>query len=66
MESKKAALRELALRFQDFSLEELRWDWCCNITEDTRQIIHEELERRGITEKQFEQLGRGRRRGDPS
>ena len=58
----QARLR-LARQFESFSLTELRWDWSCNISPDTRALIEQELERRHVTMEQFEALGRGRRRG---
>ena len=58
----QARLR-LAQQLESFSLSELRWDWGCNISPDTRALIEQELRCRGVIMEHFEALGRGRRRG---
>lgn len=56
---------KLAAAFRKFALDELRYDWCCRISERSRQLLRRELERRGVTYEQFSKLGRGRRKGGP-
>ena len=56
----KARLRA---SFRLFSLAGLRWDYCCNVSEETRQVILNELARRGVSMGTFENLGRGDRHG---
>jgi hypothetical protein len=55
------ANRRLRAEFQRYSLAELRWDYRCNIHEETRQMIRDELARRGVSMTAFEALGRGKR-----
>ena len=45
---------------QDMSLEALRWDFGCNIRPYTKQMILDEVARRGVTVGHFDSLGRGR------
>jgi hypothetical protein len=55
-------LLTLADAYRAFSLEELRYDWCCNIREDSRALILAELKRRKVDYGRWSRLGRGRRR----
>ena len=57
--------RLLADAYRDFTPQELRWDWCCNLPHPLRQILLNELRRREISFKEFDKLGRGIRRGNP-
>lgn len=61
-DTRQAALCQLAQEFERFSLDELRFDWCCHIGEDTRRLIRTELNRRGVSRDEFCRLGRGRKR----
>jgi len=58
----RRADEELANCYQNFTLEELRWDWCCNISQRSREIIQQELDRRKTSMKTFNALRHGRRR----
>jgi hypothetical protein len=60
----KRANEQLAAEYRRYSLEELRWDWGCNIRNETRKILIAELNRRGIAFEEFEKLGQGVRRRD--
>lgn len=57
----KDADEQLAFAYMGFSLSNLRWDWGCRISERSRELLVNELERRGISMRQFEALGRGKR-----
>lgn len=59
-ERKARALEDLARAFRHFTVEELDWDWGCNIGPDTRKVLRLEYARRGILPGT---TGRGRRRG---
>jgi hypothetical protein len=60
--ARRRALEKLAKDFEKFSLEQLRWDWGCNIHQEARDLILAELRRRGVSMAAFERLGRGKRR----
>lgn len=53
---------DLAWAYRAFTLEELRWDWNCNISQRSRELMVKELERRKIPMDHFNSLGRGVRR----
>ncbi len=42
------SLDELARKYRHFRVEELDWDWGCNIGDDTRAALGREYARRGI------------------
>jgi hypothetical protein len=57
----EASLAALASAYRRYSADELRWDYLCNVEEETRALIRAELARRGVTMEAFERLGRGQR-----
>lgn len=59
----EASRQRLRDAYRLYSLAGLRWDFCCNISEDSRQVIREELSRRGCSMERFEALGRGKVQG---
>jgi len=63
-EAIRLANERLAEAYQHYSLQELRWDWGCNIRNETRKILIAELNRRGVAFEEFDKLGRGVRRYD--
>lgn len=56
----RAALEHLAAAYRNYSTAELRWDYLCNITEDSRNVIRGELERRRVSMETFRTFGRGK------
>jgi hypothetical protein len=50
--------RELAEAYREYSLEELRCDWKCNLSERSREILKAELVRRKVPMDYFDTLGR--------
>jgi hypothetical protein len=52
----------LATHYRDFSLEELRWDYLCNIPPEFKALILDELKRRKVSIAAFEELGKGKPR----
>jgi hypothetical protein len=54
--------RELAEAYREYSLEELRRDWKCSLSERSREILKAELVRRKVPMDYFDTLGRGVRR----
>jgi hypothetical protein len=54
--------RELAEAYGNYSLEELRWDWKCKLSERSREILKAELVRRKVPMDYFDTLGRGLQR----
>jgi len=56
------AYQELGEAYRHYSLKELRWDWGCNIRNETRKILIAELNRRGVAFEEFDKLGPGVRR----
>jgi len=61
-ESFAEADRRLAAAYQQYTLEELRWDWRSKISERSREILKAELVRRKVPMDFFDSLGRGKRR----
>jgi hypothetical protein len=57
----QAATDRLRAAFMRYSIAGLRWDYCCNIHEDTRQLIRDELARRRFRMATFMAMGRGER-----
>lgn len=53
---------ELAEAIKRYSVEELLWDYGCNVGEGTRKIIESEVMARGISLDKFKIMGRGKRR----
>ncbi len=60
-----AADAKLRKAYQTYSTMGLRWDYCCNIRETSKQIIRDELARRRVSMETFEAMGRGEREGGP-
>lgn len=58
----EAAHERLRTDYGRYCLDELRWDYTCNISETSKEIIRQEVDRRGISMRQFDSLGRGHRR----
>ena len=50
---------KLRCALRHYTLAELRWDYCCNVSLDTKQIIADEVARRGVSMQEFQRYGRG-------
>jgi hypothetical protein len=53
-EARANADEKLRQAYRTYKIDQLMWDWGCNISQSSREILEAELVRRGIPQRSME------------